>query len=167
MRLASVLGLLLLSPVVFAQSPATHTSIITVESQGCPVLATARRWAPRTVVETGNSPRNSNGNKLYLHFTPTGERSIVAATVVLHGTTAAAHIEPARNWSAPDLTDTFHLTADPPKGLYDSEVPLHKVPNVRWLDITEVHFADGTVWHESANAHCNVTPNGFLLIDAH
>lgn len=131
-------------------------------SQNCPVVASAQRWASSGMVLTGKSSRAPDRATLYLHFSPFGENKIVAAKIVLHGTTAAPRAELAGGTNPGDLSESRDLSGD----LHDTSVALETIVNVRWINVAELRFADGTTWHESGQAYCHITPNGFRLVDA-
>ena len=152
------LTLLLCSPLL-AQTPATLT---TVDSQSCPVVVSAQRWASGGLVQTGKPTKAPDRATLYLHFNAGGKNAIVAAKIVLHGTTASPRTELAGGMNPGDLSESHDLNGN----LRNTSVALGKIVNVRWLSIAELRYADGTTWHESDQAYCHITPNGFRLVDA-
>ena len=169
MRIAiAVAGLALLTPVLTAQVPATSANLTVVTSPNCPVVVSAQRWAPGGMALAHNPGHGPERNKLYLHFLATPDKEgIVAATVVLHGTDGGPRAElAAMNSTGSNLTETVHLASGGMSNLRDFEVTPNKVVYVRWVGITEVRYADGKVWHESADGSCHITPDGFRLVAA-
>jgi hypothetical protein len=153
---------LLLSSALLAQAPATPATLNAVGSQGCPIIASAQRWASGGLALTGKPARKPDNATLYLHFNAIGNNNIVAAKVVLHGTTASPRTELAGGTNPGDLSESRDLNGD----LRDTSLALGKIVNVRWLSIAELRYADGTTWHESGQAYCHIAPNGFRLVDA-
>ena len=147
-------------------TPATVV-LLGVPSQNCPIGISAQRWAAGGMALAQDRNAEPEGRKLYLHFISGSKTGVIAATVTLHGTEGKARAELAADGrNAFPLTETFQLTGDTNAPLRSSAVSLRRLANVRWVAITELRFADGTSWHESADASCHVTPNGFRLVDA-
>ncbi|HEY4357893.1 MAG TPA: hypothetical protein VGN16_19230 [Acidobacteriaceae bacterium] len=156
--------LLLVAPALAAHAqgtPVTRT-FSGDGSQNCPIVASAQRWASSGLALAGKPGRTPDNATLYLHFNATGGNKVVAARIVLHGTTAAPRAELAGGVNTGDLSESRDLNGD----LRDTSVALSKIVNVRWLSIAELRYADGTTWHESGQAYCHITPNGFRLVGA-
>ena len=150
-------------------APVTPATVLLagVPSLNCPIAISARRWAPGGMALAQDRNAEPEGRRLYLHFITGLKSGLVAATVTLHGTDGKARAElTADGTSGPELQETFQLKGDPNAPIRSSSVSLRHLANVRWVAITELRFADGTSWHESADASCHITPNGFRLVDA-
>ena len=157
------------SSLLAQTSPVTPATVLLtgVPSLNCPIAISARRWASGGMALAQDRNAEPEGHKIYLHFTTGFKTGVVAATVTLHGTDGKARAElTADGTNGPDLKETFQLTGDINAPLRSSSVSLRRLANVRWVAITELRFADGTSWNESADASCHVTPNGFRLVDA-
>jgi hypothetical protein len=144
-------------------APASKALYTLVESQNCPVNLTSRRWSVGSVkraLATANPKENEHG--LYLYLPPNNAKNVTSAVAVVRGPAPQPYAEPASTAAPNDLTQTFHLA-----GLLRGSWKLttDQVPFVREIDITEIHFADGAIWHESADSHCRTEPNGFLLVE--
>ena len=178
----TVLALLACSPVLCAQtvpvSPAqattrgnTVTVIETPASGNCPVGFAASRVTDIAMRRTA-SPIDSEAQKwprketlgLRLIFSPRADSTIAQARVTLHGL-SGAQVMPASQHDLSESSESFAVS--PSAGANDrfsSVVYTEKLTGVTWVELKELTYANGTVWHESANATCRVTPNGYMLV---
>ncbi len=155
---------LLLSSPALAQ--VANADLVAVGSQNCPVAASAERGAPGLVVQTRKADTATAQTKLFLHIMSSDNKRLADVTVVLHGSDAQPRTELAGSASGSNLTEEFHLSGVPDHDLYNASVSPVRVANVRWVSITSIRFADGTVWHPSSNSYCRIQPNGFLRVTA-
>jgi len=86
------------------------------------------------------------------------------ADIIVHGTSGTARIIPAAN-SSYALTESFTLErGEDNSTLPGRELWTKEMATISWVEITEVEFVNGIVWHEPKPATCTATPSGFLLI---
>ena len=178
----TVFALLACSPVLCAQtvvvSPAQATargtSGVVLESPAsgnCPVGFAASRVTDVAMRRTAN-PKDSETQKwsrseplaLRLIFSPKADSTIAQARVILHGL-SGAQVVPASQHEASESSESFAVS--PSAGAHDrfsSVVYTEKLTGVTWVELKELAYANGTVWHESANATCRVAPNGYMLV---
>jgi hypothetical protein len=72
---------------------------------------------------------------------------------------------PAGDTANKNTMETFELHSDASvKRLLSSEISLKKMSAVNWVDLTEIEYADGSVWHASSNSKCRAVPNNLLLV---
>ncbi len=45
-----------------------------------------------------------------------------------------------------------------------STVYTHKLTGVRWIELNEITWRDGSTWQESAEGACRFVPNGLMLV---
>ena len=165
-----VLATSLLGPALPAQQPSSALARVVPSVAGCPVSLSSQRWSQGglRVVEKG-SPEAS-GRALFLHFTPPQDRiagdAIQEATIFVHGSGAQNRIVPAATQNA-GLTETFHLRAEGgAPGLLRTEVTLDKIRNVESVELIQLRYDSGKLWHASPAATCRIAPNGFLPVIA-
>jgi hypothetical protein len=166
-----VSGLLVLamaSGMVWAQGNAHNEITVLVgppDSAGCPVGFSAERRST-TEVRYAKDGKQLRGQGLELKFdSQTEPKKILKANVTVRGVTGAARVMPAGDASNDDVAEIFQLgVAAGEDSLRHSSIWTQRVATVRWVDLTEVSYADGSVWHASQGARCRVEPNGFLLV---
>ncbi len=166
MRTPILAALLLIPSALTAQAPAN--SIIVLQAplnQNCPVGIEARHSSQGAVkqVRDAGAPHQLGYNIALnsLNFAP-----IRQASITLRGL-AGAHVIPASTHAEADATETFTLTpGDSPKASFHSIVYTGKLTGVRWVELNEVTYADGTQWHQKEGSVCRVAPNGYMLVNA-
>jgi hypothetical protein len=164
MRPFIALTALLLSPAaILAQ---TNITLEDPVSQSCPVGVYAQHSPLGAVEQIRNS---SDHHQLAYNITlrALDTRLIQQARITLLGL-SGPQIIPAQNaTSSPNAIETFTLTPGAsPKATFDSVVYAHKLTGVRFIQLDDVTYADGTQWHQTSGRTCRVAPNGLLLINA-
>jgi hypothetical protein len=146
-------------------APAGRVDFATVQSENCPVSFTASRWRVGTVDRAlaATEPREKE-HGIYLRVPVEGSKAILSAVAVVHGSGPTPRAELVGNKDTSDLTQTFHIAGLLRESSGRVKLTTDNVPFVREIDLTEMHFADGSAWHESPSSHCRVTPNGFLSV---
>ena len=145
-----------IGPTVFMAAPV---------STGCPVGFSAERRST-TEVRYAKDGKQLRGQGLELQFdSRTNPKMILKANVTVHGVDGTARVIPAGSSDSEDVSELFQLEAGAgEKSLRHSSIWTQRVSTVRWVDLTEVAYADGSVWLASASGRCRVEPNGFLLV---
>jgi hypothetical protein len=164
-----VSGLLVLamaSGVVWAQAN-DHSEIRVLvgppSSAGCPVGFSAERRST-TEVRYAKDGKQLRGQGLDLKF-DSQSKKIVKANVTVRGVDGTARVMPAGSATSDDVAEIFQLgTSVGEDSLRHSSVWTERVATVRWVDLTEVSYADGSVWHASQGVRCRVEPSKFLLV---
>ena len=165
---SGLLALAMASGVVWAQGNA-HSEMTVLagspDSAGCPVGFSAERRAT-TEVRYAKDGKQIRGQGLELKFDSQADpKKILKANVTVRGVTGAARVMPAGSASSDDVSEIFQLgVAAGEDSLRHSSIWTQRVATVRWVDLTEVSYADGSVWHASQGTRCRVEPNGFLLV---
>jgi hypothetical protein len=165
---SGLLVLVMASAGVWAQGNAhSEATVLTgpPSSAGCPVGFSAERRSAGAV-RYAKDGRESRGQGLELKFDPlTDPKKIVKANVTVHGVNGAARVIPAGENSNDDVAEIFQLGAGAgEESLRHSSIWTQQVSTVRWVDLTEVAYADGSVWLASASGRCRVEPSAFLLV---
>jgi hypothetical protein len=144
-------------------------------SEGCPVNFGAQVNA-RAIVHSVQDAKEKDAQLLELRFerlrasgseaTGAEARTILRASVTVHGVDQGARVLPVRNARDEDRTQVFELERrTEPAGLVDRDVWVHKML-VKWAEVTELRFADGSVWRASKDSYCRATPSLFRLVAA-
>ena len=165
---SGLLVLVMASAGVWAQGNA-HNEITALvgppSTAGCPVGFSAERRSI-TEVRYAKDGRQLRGQGLELKFdSRTEPKKILKANVTVRGVTGEARVMPAGSGSTDDVAEIFQLgVAAGEDSLRHSSIWTERVATVRWVDLTEVSYTDGSEWHASQGQRCRVEPNGFLLV---
>jgi hypothetical protein len=135
-------------------------------SEGCPVRFGAA-VSSRAVIHTANDlPADGSAVLLQLSFMGTGAPKIAKASVRVHGWVPARRFVPVGSAPPEDRTQVFQLVdTSGTSGLVNRDVRVNRML-VRWAEITELRYADGSVWKTSQDSYCRATPSLFHLVDA-
>lgn len=165
------MAMVLTSAALVAQAgPQNLTTIYTATtpppSQACPVGFSASRTAVPVMVATKSNERYPRLG-LRLDFSHPNASKIVKATITVHGASGKGHFIPAGDAMGTDRTETFNLGSNEGiENLRSSKVWLRRMSAVSWVDLTEIEYADGSVWHASPVSKCRATPNNLLPVNA-
>ena len=145
-----------IGPTVFMGAPV---------STGCPMGFSVERQAAGAVRYAKGEQAQTHGQGLELKFNPQNDpRKIVKVNITVHGIDGSARVIPAGEKSGDDVAELFELTAVGDDSLRHSNVWTKRMNVIRWVDLTEVAYADGSVWLASASGRCRVEPSAFLLV---
>jgi hypothetical protein len=165
---SGLLILVMASAGVWAQGNAHRETMVLIgppDSSGCPVGFSAERRGAGAVryAKDGSASR---GQGLELQFDPrTNPKKILKANVTVHGVSGAARVIPAGEGRSEDVAEIFQLGAGTgEESLRHSNIWTQRVSTVRWVDLTEIAYADGSVWRASEGERCRVEPSAFLLV---
>ncbi|HEV2646105.1 MAG TPA: hypothetical protein VGU46_07050 [Acidobacteriaceae bacterium] len=123
---------------------------------------TSERHAQRLKIAVGDAESFDDASQ-----TTTTQKTIVAADVTVHGYSAVTRIIPASyGASRNETTESFHLVAGNTPGRIDTNVWTAKISLVNRVELTQIEYADGSIWQPSANSTCFASPSPFLLIGA-
>lgn len=136
-------------------------------SEGCPIGFGAQVNG-RAIAQTAeDQKKNGSGPLLEITFSVRGTPKILSASVTVHGLFSSNRYLPADQHSPENAEQTFEVArASGADGLTNAAVWLNKILFVNWAEVTELKYADGSVWHESSDSQCRAVPNRLLLVDA-
>jgi hypothetical protein len=135
-------------------------------SEGCPVKFGAAVSSRAVVRSTTDLPRNGSAVLLQLSFNGVGAPKIFKASVRVHGWAPARRFLPVGAAPQEDRTQVFQLVdTSGGAGLAHRDLWVSRML-VRWAEITELRYADGSVWRASKESYCRATPSLFHLVDA-
>lgn len=127
-----------------------------VLSQACPIGFRAEIDPRLTLRDVKNSKRMEESTFVRLHFTTADvSKTIVTASVTAHGVSPHGELMLVGQKTDDNRTQAFELTpANPTAGLLQTELHVTAVPFVRWIELNQVTYDDGTVWHAAEGAVC-------------
>ena len=135
---------------------------------GCPVLFGAQVDGRAVARSADDAHQNPDAPLLRLTFSP--ERTILGVNVVIHGSQSSGLLMPAAGQfgqAKGDTTQNFELKRlSGQQTIADAEVRVTQLRLVRWAELTEVRFADGSAWHPTSDAQCRAVPSLFHLASA-
>lgn len=174
MRSASISLMMLLSSVgLSAQTGTGSTAAILTPgpaSVACPIGFSVRRRAASEVLFAKDAAQIPHNQGLQLKFDHMDASNIVQADITVHGMSGNVRKMPASAGPASADMDThtteiFELRSKvQAASLFQSEIWMTKLNAVSWVELTEIKYADGSVWHASAGSQCRAVPNGYLLV---
>ena len=162
MRTLLALTALLLTPAAFAQASLTLEAS---DTQSCPVGVIARH-TPQGAVEQVRDTSEHHKLAYNIAIRTLDTRLITQARITLLGLNGP-QITPVAQSPSANATETFTLTPGAsPRPSFNSVVYTQNLTGVRFIQVDEITYADGTHWHQTANHICRVIPNGLLLVNA-
>jgi hypothetical protein len=164
MRPFLALTALLLTPAILpAQSIITRP---VTSTPGCPVGIIAQHSPLGAVEQVRSSADHQLAYNITLRALDT--RLITQARITLLGLSGPQVLLIAQNNnSSPNATETFTLTPGATaKPSFDTVVYAHKLTGVRFIQLDDVTYADGTQWHQTSGHSCRVAPNNLLLVNS-
>jgi hypothetical protein len=171
--------LLLAGAVSFAQAPAgphskPDASAIVLRSipvgTNCPIGFRADRQSTAQILSAGDAKESGPALGLRLTLDRGTAPSIESIEVTVYGVTPKGRILPAQ-FQAGDAPTTATISKSfqlkPTVGndtLESANVWMHQVGALRWVDLNEIRYADGTTWRPSDSAKCRAVPSNLVLI---
>jgi hypothetical protein len=167
MRYSATILFMLLSSGLTAQTSAGGSSaVLTVPpaSEACPINFSASRKAVGSVMLAKGAAAPHQGQGLQFNFVGSDESKVVKAEITVHGISGQTRVLPASSATEQDSTETFTLRSENGQVLLHSSVWLNRLNGVSWTELTNIEFANGTVWHASSTSRCSAIPSRTLLI---
>ncbi|MCU1222043.1 MAG: hypothetical protein JWQ42_136 [Edaphobacter sp.] len=141
-------------PVQFMEAPAQG---------GCPAGFSVERRSTLNVVETKGAAERRQRQGLEVKLGQKDAAGIVSADVTVHGYSAKRRVMPTVSGAEPDASESFRIAGEA-ASLLIKEIWMHRVNTVSWVELNEVEYANGFVWHSSAKARCSAVPSKLLLV---
>jgi len=177
-RLATSL-ILLVATTVLAQSPAavrteSNASSVVLRNipigTGCPINFRADRQSTTQMLTAGSTQQNEPALGLHLTLDRQSAPAIESVEVTVYGLTPKNRILPTDLFTSDANTnDTISKSFELQKNasndtLANADVWMSKVGALRWVDLNEIRYTDGTIWHPSASTKCRAVPSSFVLV---
>jgi hypothetical protein len=136
-------------------------------ANACPVEFTAN-VSGRAIAHTVNDGGKGRGPGQLLEIGfGRGVEKIEHLTVVVHGADKAKGAVPIHSRPIDNDIESFRLTRDSKTGMFsNSEIWVTKLGAVAWTEITEIGYADGSVWRVAEDARCIAKPSLLKLVNA-
>ena len=152
-----------LTGYVVAQQPASPT---VGRGSSCPIALHVQIDGRLIARSASDSKNGGDGALLNLNFGAKGSLKVVAAVITVHGSAASGRYQPVGHQvESSDSIQVLELGQESGAPLVNRDVRV-KFPLVSQVELTELRYADGTIWHPSADANCIVSPSHLLLVDA-
>lgn len=175
MKTASAVSLafFLGSMTLLAQSPGrkdtSKTTVVHVapNGAGCPVdMQAQRQSSTRQALIGKDAPSGPAQNLRFTLSNPTFQQ-VVRVHITVHGLNAKARVSPAQiaAMDSPEISKSMDLELKVgPKSQASKDLLLSGFTSVSSIDLTEVHYANGSGWRSSAHHTCRAVPDGMMLI---
>ena len=100
---------------------------------------------------------------LRLEFQPVeAKKTIVAASVTAHGVAPHGELMRVGQTTDENRTQGFELTrAEGQMALSGTEIEVTAVPFVRWVELNQITYKDGSVWHAAEGKPCRAVLSRF------
>ncbi|MBB5061309.1 hypothetical protein HDF16_006045 [Granulicella aggregans] len=143
------------------------TSIVQVSS-GCPVGFGANLSGRAVVRSADDAKREGAAQLLELSFfVPLDTPSLKKVEITVHGLPQKGRLLPVQPSPVEDASQAFQLQASAdPTSLNRAAVWITQITAARWVEITNIEYADGSSWHASETSLCHSKLSGFKLVDA-
>lgn len=158
--------LLLTGATLSAQGTQSRTAALLLgahPSQDCPVSLTAQQRGGSQMLQAGE-PQSGSGQGVHLDMSPATGKRIVDASVTVHALSAKGRYLPTAFGAAPDVSKEFELVNTGGGASLGSDLWMHHVAAVVWVDVTSIRYADRTLWHAKSGSACHVEPDGVVYV---
>jgi len=172
---------LLLLPVtaLLAQSPAvprTNSNPASVVLRSipigteCPIGFRADRQASPQILAAGDTQKNTPALGLHITLDHQTAPAIESIEITVYGVSPKVQVLPTNQWAA--VTDTRDIVSKSfqlqrsagAETLNNADIWMHQVGALRWVDLNEVRYTDGTSWRPSGSAKCRAVPSNLVLV---
>ena len=168
--------LLLPVTVLLAQSPAaprTNSSVVLRSipmGTQCPIGFRANRQASPQILSAGDIQKNTPALGLHLTLDHQTAPAIESVEITVYGVSPRGRIVPTDFKTADantrdTVSKSFLLERSAnDKTLSNADVWMHQVGALRWVDLNEVRYTNGTIWRPSGSEKCRAVPSNVILV---
>ncbi|WP_433967441.1 hypothetical protein [Tunturiibacter gelidiferens] len=149
------------SPVVLRNIPV---------GTGCPIGFRADRQSTAQILTAGTTKKKEPALGLHLSLDRQTAPAIESIEVTVYGVSSKGRILPTDLLTTQDsASDTVSKSFDLQRSagnetLSNADVWMNKVGALRWVDLNEIRYANGTSWRPSASTKCRAIPSNFVLV---
>jgi hypothetical protein len=131
-------------------------SKMVAQLNACPVGFRAEVDPRLTLRDVKNGKKDADSTFLRVIFEPTDAKTtIVSASVTAHGVAPHGQLMLVGQSADENRTQAFELTRGTgTAGLVQKEIEVTAVPFVRWVELNQITYADGSVWHAAEGTTC-------------
>ncbi|MBB5327143.1 hypothetical protein [Tunturiibacter gelidoferens] len=169
---------LLLLPITasLAQSPAvppTNSSVVLRSipvGTECPIGFRANRQASPQILSAGDTEKNTPALGLHLTLDHQTAPAIESVEITVYGVSPKGQVLPTNQWAADTdtrdvISKSFQLQRSAgTETLNNADIWMHQVGALRWVDLNEVRYTDGTSWRPSGSTKCRAVPSNLILV---
>jgi hypothetical protein len=136
----------------------------------CPVGFRANRQSNAQILSATDADKNGPPLGLHLTLDHPAVSVIESIEVTVYGVSPKSRIvptdfQPADAITRDTVSKSFLLQRSAnDKTLSNADVWMHQVGALRWVDLNEVHYADGTTWRPSGSEKCRAVPGNVVLV---
>jgi hypothetical protein len=135
------------------------------DDAGCPVGFVASRQGTGHAMSAADAGQAGPAQGLHLMLNHLTQPAIESIEITVYGISSKARVLPAGPLPE-DISKTFELRRETgSNSLSDADVWMHNVGSLTRVDLTSIHYTDGTTWHATENLMCRVVPSNFVLVD--
>jgi hypothetical protein len=137
---------------------------------GCPIGFRADRQSTAQILTAGSAKQNEPALGLHLTLDRQTTPAIESVEFTVYGLSPRSRILPADLLTSDaDTTDIISKSFELQKGsnnetLSNADVWMSKAGALRWVDLNEIRYTNGTTWHPSASTKCRAIPSNFVLV---
>jgi hypothetical protein len=162
--------------VLLAQSPAvprTNSSAVLRSipvGTECPIGFRANRQATPQIRSAGDTQKNTPALGLHLTLDHQTAPAIESVEITVYGVSPKGQILPTTQWAADTdtgnvISKSFQLQRSAGnETLNNADIWMHQVGALRWVDLNEIRYTDGTNWRPSGSAKCRAIPSNLILV---
>jgi hypothetical protein len=159
-------------PAVIQSSSSASSVVLRSISMGteCPIGFRANRQASPQVLSAGDTQKNAPALGLHLTLDHQTAPAIESIEITVYGVSPKSHVLPTNQWSADPgtrdvISKSFQLQRSAgAESLNNADIWMHQVGALRWVDLNEIHYTDGTNWRPSGSAKCRAVPSNLILV---
>jgi hypothetical protein len=180
-RMHRLFAALLLLPctALLAQPPATirnssSASSVVLRSvpigAECPIGFHVNRQATPQVLSAGDTQKTTPALGLHLTLDHQTAPAIESIEITVYGVSPKGQVLPTNQWAADTdtrdiISKSFQLQRSAgAETLNNADIWMHEVGGLRWVDLNEVRYTDGTSWRPSGSAKCRAIPSNLVLV---
>jgi hypothetical protein len=136
----------------------------------CPIGFRANRQSTAQILSANSANKNSPALGLHLILDHPAAPAIESIEVTVYGVSPRGRTVPTDFQSADENTrdsvsKSFLLERSAnDKTLSNADVWMHQVGALRWVDLNEVRYTDGTTWRPSGSEKCRAVPSNVILV---
>lgn len=144
-------------------------AVLVETPSNCPVELSAEQAHDAAAIDVDKGERSGRQQVIDLSIKNTRLARIVGAEVEVHGTSPrsrALAVQSAQmDRAVSDAVRTVRLNASVPANQTTTHrVNAEELTSVQWLNVIELRYADGSVWHATPDRVCRVEPNPWLRV---
>jgi hypothetical protein len=136
----------------------------------CPIGFRANRQAMPQVLSASDSQETTPALGLHLTLDHQTAPAIESIEITVYGVSPRVRALPANQWAAEadtrsTIAKSFQLQRSAgAETLNNADIWMHETGALRWVDLNEVRYTDGTSWRPSGSTKCRAVPSNLILV---